>query len=117
MRTIIAGSRTVLDYRHVVDAMEAARILDGLNPTVVLSGTAHGADRLGERWAREHNIFIERYSADWTLHGRGAGVMRNAQMADRAQALVALWHNKSRGTKHMIDTAVRRGLLVVVWPL
>lgn len=36
-------------------------------------------------------------------------------MADRAEALVAIWDGQSRGTKHMIDTARAQGLRVYLW--
>ena len=33
-------------------------------------------------------------------------------MADNADALIAIWDGESRGTKHMIDIARRKGLKV-----
>lgn len=90
MRTTIAGSRTITDYTQVEEAMHQARV-SGITPTVVLSGTARGVDRLGEQWAAEHGIPVERYPADWGAHGRQAGCLRNIKMANEAEALVAVW--------------------------
>lgn len=110
MRTIIAGSRSII-YPHILDrALHAC----GWTPTVVLSGTAQGADRLGERWANYNYVPIERYPADWQANGRIAGFMRNDLMADKAEALIALWDGQSRGTKQMIDRALSRRLRVHV---
>lgn len=116
MRTIIAGSREGPRAEHLTAALDAAA-LGGWEPSVVLSGTARGADTLGEQWAAAHGVPIERFPADWTTHGKAAGYKRNAQMAANADALIALWDGRSRGTKHMIDLATRAGLLVLVFPI
>ena len=86
----------------------------GWTPTVVISGTASGADRLGEAWAAKSGVPCERFPADWNRHGKAAGPIRNEQMADHAEALIALWDGASRGTAHMINAANRKGLRVHV---
>lgn len=111
MRTIIAGSRSCTSYK----AIEAAMNVFGHHPSVVLSGTARGADRLGEEWAKLHGVPIEYYPANWDEYGKAAGLIRNGEMAHNADALVALWDGQSRGTQHMIQVARERGLKVFVW--
>lgn len=113
MRTIIAGSRTVRDPACVVEAVRAS----GIEPSVVLSGGARGADRLGAAWALVRQIPVEIYPADWEKHGKGAGVIRNQQMAEKAEALIAVWDGNSRGTQDMIKRALNRGLVVYVHDL
>ena len=110
MRTIIAGSRTFADLSQM-----QADLGDHIQDiTTVISGTAQGADQLGELWADMHNIPIERYPADWNRYGRSAGYIRNNKMATVADALIAFWDGKSRGTGHMIDLAKSHGLKVTV---
>ena len=113
MRTIIAGSRTGTP-EDLAQALNACPFTYAI--TIVLSGTAQGIDRAGEQWARENGIPLERYPAQWTEHGKAAGLMRNAEMADRADALVAVWDGKSKVTENMISQARRKGLEVFVWP-
>lgn len=108
MRTIIAGSRGVTDIEVVREAVAKC----GWMPTVVISGTARGVDTLGEQWAVENNVPVEKYPADWNKFKRAAGFRRNEKMAKRAQALIAVWDGHSRGTRHMIDVARREGLIV-----
>ena len=108
MRTIIAGSRGILHSGILTDALASC----GWRPTVVLSGTARGADLLGEAWAKEHGVPCERFPAEWDQYGKSAGYKRNVQMAEQAEALIALWDGKSKGTKHMIDIARSKGLRV-----
>jgi hypothetical protein len=110
VRTIIAGSRDLNSYTLVVRAVEES----GIEPTVVLSGGARGIDDQGEKWASRRGIPIERYLAEWKLWGRSAGYRRNVVMAERADALVAVWDGSSRGTKHMIETALSKGLTVYI---
>ena len=110
MRTIIAGSRTCKDYTKLKEAIASAPF----TPVVVLSGTAKGVDKMGERWANENNIPIERYYPQWNLFGHSAGYKRNCLMAVNADALIALWDGESRGTMHMIDIATKQGLQVHV---
>lgn len=114
-RVIIAGTRTFNDY----DLLQAScdRLLAEKRRThaiVILSGTARGADSLGERYAHEHGYAVEKYPADWQRDGKAAGPIRNAQMAKVADALIAFWDGKSRGTKNMIETGKRKGLAVRV---
>jgi hypothetical protein len=83
-------------------------------PTVVLSGGARGADYLGELWAKENGVPLEIYPAHWAMHGKAAGPIRNREMARHAEALIALWDGKSRGTKDMIDVAEAACLRIYV---
>ena len=110
MRTIVAGSRDFRDYGRLVAALDMHYI------SVILSGAARGADRLGERYAAERGIPIERYPAQWELYGRRAGYLRNEEMASAAESLVAFWDGMSPGTGHMIDIARRYGLRVWIVP-
>ena len=111
MKTIIAGSRTIEEYGSLIFAIKHSK----LNITTVISGTAKGVDKLGERYAEENNIPILRFPADWEKHGKSAGYKRNEAMASEADALIALWDRKSKGTKHMIDIAKRKQLKVFVF--
>lgn len=113
MRTIIAGSRGLYDKKELLRALK----LCGWTPTVVISGTARGVDQMGEAWAMEFGVPCEQFPANWERYGKRAGHIRNAEMADHAEALIALWDGASKGTKGMIDIARRRGLRVYVHKL
>lgn len=108
MRVIIAGSRSITDPRILQQAINIC----GWTPTVVLSGGARGADFLGEIWAMEHGVPLERFPAEWATLGLRAGIVRNCVMAEQADALIALWDGMSHGTAHMIQQAYKRRLRV-----
>jgi hypothetical protein len=109
MKTIVAGSRNITNKAHVAYAMSQCP----WTITEVVSGTARGVDQLGEEVAADLKLPVARFPADWSM-GRGAGHARNVKMAHYAEALVAIWDGHSTGTKHMIETATRRGLKVFV---
>lgn len=116
MKVIIAGGRNY-NKQHIVDAtMKYITAKDGADITVteVVCGCARGADTLGRNWAEAKEIPVKEFPASWKEHGKKAGVLRNVEMANYADALVAFWDGESRGTKHMIDTANKKGLKVFI---
>jgi hypothetical protein len=98
MKVIVAGSRSILDYAVVRQAIIDSKF----QITEVFSGDARGVDKLGEVWAKESKIPVQKFPADWERYGRAAGFRRNRQMAHAADALIAVWDGKSRGTADMI---------------
>ncbi len=127
MKTIIAGGRKGVTYEHVANAV-------GQCPwviTEVVCGEAQGADLLGKTWAWQNNIPVKSMAADWNdlshldaiiktnsfgkKYDAFAGIRRNHDMGDYAEALVACWDGISRGTKDMIDYAIKKGLKVFVF--
>ena len=110
MNVIVAGSRSITDIKIVAQAINES----GFDVTEIVSGTARGVDVLGEEWAKSKGIPVKRFPADWEGLGKGAGFIRNAEMAEYADALVAIWDGKSRGTKNMIEQAKSKGLKVHV---
>lgn len=112
MIVIIAGSRNFLDYDLLKEYCD--RVLEGKEVTQIVSGTARGADTLGERYAEERGIPLKQVPANWDVYGKKAGFMRNEYMAEYGDVLIAFWNRKSRGTYHMINTSKKLGLNVHV---
>lgn len=110
MKLIIAGSRGIVDYDKVKTLIDSFRnyLIDVWPYKVireVVSGTARGVDELGERWARENNLLVKKFPADWDQHGKKAGYIRNVAMAEYADIALVLWDGKSKGAEHMINIA------------
>jgi hypothetical protein len=111
IRVIVAGSRTFDNYQYLEEKM--LELLEGTgDPVEIVSGTAKGADQFGEKFAAKHGLGCIRMPANWDQYGKRAGYLRNEQMAEIGDALVAFWDGESRGTKHMIDIAKGKGLAV-----
>ena len=114
MKIIIAGTRTFDNKQLLFNSMNAIIEKFDLHYFEVISGTAEGADKLGEEWGKEKHAIISRFPPDWNKHGKAAGPIRNSQMADVADMCVVFWDGKSKGTKNMIETALSKGLFVKV---
>lgn len=113
-RLIVAGSRDFDDYELLSERLSFFLLKKNFREIEIVSGGAKGADALGERFAEEHGIPLKVFKAEWDIHGRSAGPIRNVAMAKYADALVAFWDGQSKGTAHMIKMARKRGLLVRV---
>lgn len=98
-KLIIAGSRSFNNFklmRSVLDE-EVNSIAE------VVCGEAQGTDSYGKTWAQYHNIPVKSFPADWQRHGSAAGYIRNHEMGDYADELIAFWDGNSPGTKEMIE--------------
>lgn len=108
MKLIIAGGR----FQHLSE--EQIAILDRIHTehgvTEVVSGGAKGVDSDGEAWAQSRGLPVKRFVADWRRFRRGAGPIRNRDMAAYADA-VALFPGGS-GTRGMRDLARKAGLTI-----
>lgn len=111
-RVIIAGGRDFDDFRFLCKKCMAK--LQNKTEVVIVSGTAKGADQLGEKFAKFIGYEIKQFPANWEL-GLIAGMLRNREMAEYADALIAFWDGKSKGTKNMIEEAQKRNLQVAIY--
>jgi len=109
-RVIIAGGRDFDDFRTLSEF--CMHILQNKQNVEVVSGKANGADKLGEQFARFMGYPIKEFPANWDELGKSAGYLRNKEMAEYADALIAFWDGESKGTKHMIDLAKKMNLKV-----
>jgi predicted Rossmann-fold nucleotide-binding protein len=114
-KVIIAGSRGFSNYKLLKETCDDfLRNIKKEYNIVIISGGARGADKAGEKYASDEDLDLEIYPADWKKYGKSAGFMRNEQMANIADAVIAFWNGESHGTKHMIDIAEEKGLNVKV---
>lgn len=105
MKLIIAGGR---DY--CLRPYDYTRLNRIRGVTEVVSGGARGADACGELWASNRKIPVKRFVADWDGFGKRAGMLRNRQMAEYADAVVLF--PGGRGTDNMFDVAKELGLKI-----
>lgn len=83
----------------------------------VIEGGARGVDRIARNWAEKNGLLVRTMEADWERYGKGAGPIRNQDMAKVALAAVLIWDGKSRGTADMLDRVMSRPIPYVVYPL
>lgn len=120
-RVIIAGTRTFDDYAllcatcdHALANKSRVQIISGANVRWEDSKVQHSADLLGVVYALEKGYSITPFPADWNKRGKAAGPIRNRQMAQHADALIAFHDGQSTGTASMIAEAKKAGLKVRV---
>lgn len=114
MRTIIAGPRDYTDYFRVCEGIRSCPWVTTI--TQVVCGGASGVDELGWNWSVSHRIPCRIYFADWVKYGApAAGPIRNREMAENADGLIAITRGYTRGTRNMILTAKQHGLQLHVW--
>lgn len=110
MRVLVCGSRTWDDEDTI-----SARLALFMGDVTIIHGDARGADRIADHCARRWGFAVERYPADWSKHGRRAGIIRNNVMLDtKPNKVIAFWRGNSPGTRHTIEEARRRGIPVEV---
>ena len=73
---------------------------------VVIHGGARGADDLARQWG-EISVGIEgvEFRADWTAHGKAAGMIRNQRMLDEGRPDLVVAFPGGRGTADMVRRA------------
>lgn len=120
----VSGSRTLTGQEEQV----WAAFLDGLAEVAIaldvdqyskaqvryLHGGARGVDQIVAHALLIRGVPVAADRADWTAHGRRAGIIRNERMVGAADALVAVWDGQSTGTRHAIVVARQRGIPVAV---
>lgn len=96
MRLLISGGR------HFADTAIIRKELDHIQNASPISVLIHGGlPALGveaEHWAREHNIHVIRYPANWSLLGKHAEARRNAFMLEDSRPDIILMFPGGRQT-------------------
>lgn len=113
MKCVICGSRSIIDYEIVEKTIKESKF----TITEVVSGCAAGVDLLGEKWAKQNDIPISKFPAEWEKYGKLAGYIRNKQMVDYVTpdgCVIAVWDGISKGTVHTIKYAKEKGVKIFV---
>ena len=112
MKIVIAGSHSFTNYEFLEENCNSI-IFDelGLEPedVTIISGTAKGADTLGEHYAKEYGMKLHKFPAFWRLHGKSAGMLRNTVMANEADYII-LFDMGTPGTTHMLQQAIKKNV-------
>lgn len=87
-------------------------------PVMVLVGDCPtGVDAQVRAWCEYEGVAYTVFYADWDIHGKAAGPIRNREMVAEAHVLLAFWDGKSRGTLSAIREAVKAGVDVRIYPV
>lgn len=111
MKVIVAGGRDFNNYKLLEEKLDF--YFQNITP-VIICGEARGADTLGRKYAEKHGLEVISFPAQWERYGKSAGFKRNEQMSQYADACIAFWDGKSKGTQHMIETMRKKRKIVRV---
>ena len=102
MKLAIVGGRNFDDYGRLRNF--ADYFIDSDDDSIV-SGGAKGADTLGKKYARDNYLSTATFLPDWDKYGKSAGFIRNQQIVDACDMVLAFWDGKSKGTQDTINKA------------
>ena len=112
MRLLICGSRDWTNKEII--KKELLQLLQSHVIEVIIHGGCRGADILAGQAAKELNIPVQEYLADWNTHGKSAGPKRNQKMLDEGKpTFVFAFHDdidESKGTKDMITRTMKANI-------
>lgn len=129
-KVIIAGSRQFNNYNFLKNKCDHA-LKNISEDIIIISGCAKGADKLGEKYALERGYKILKYPAKWDdVEGKPpneiknrangdpywvrAGVNRNTEMVNNADALIA-FDMGTKGIKDTIKKSIEAGLKIKIY--
>ncbi len=94
MKVAIIGSRKIgnLTIDEVIKNVP-------INCSLIISGGAVGVDTLAKQAAQILNIPIKEYLPDYSLYANYAPIIRNRQIVNAADQVIAFWDYKSKGTR------------------
>jgi len=111
-RVLVCGGRNFADRAmvdRVLDAQHAAAPIE-----LLIEGGARGADRHAKAWALSHCVSVLTYEANWELHGKAAGPIRNLLMLDEGKPSLVVAFPGGRGTANMVEQARKRGVPLLI---
>ena len=77
--------------------------------TEIVSGGARGIDSCAKNYANANGIPLKEFLPNYDEFGRSAPLLRNLEIIDYADIVLAFWDGKSRGTKFVIDKCRAKG--------
>lgn len=108
MRTIITGSKATTTYNDLIDAIGNSPF----TPTEIVSSVNRWGDELGERFARDNNLPITRFTADVNKYGKEAEYENFIKMIDYAELVIVLWCGMSEESQRIVNIAKSKGICV-----
>lgn len=96
MKIAVVGSRNIRVVnigRYIADSEE------------IVSGGAVGVDSCAAAYAKENGIKLTVFLPQYERYGRAAPIVRNKEIVDYADRIVAFWNGRSKGTLSVIKYA------------
>lgn len=105
----------VIGSRSITDA-DLSKYIPAQAASLV-SGGAEGVDALAEAYARAHGLPIRIIRPNYELYGKHAPILRDKQIVECADLVIAVWDGVSAGTAFTVDYAHERNVPVRLYVL
>ena len=107
MKLAIIGSRNCPPI-HIEDFLTEI-------PDAIISGGAKGVDTYAREFAKRHNIPLIEFLPEYNKYAsRVAPIVRNRQIVETCDQVLAFWDGTSHGTKFSIDYSRKLGKSVQI---
>lgn len=110
-RILVFGGRDYNDQAMVfgvLDMIAEERVINA----IIQGDCPTGADKLARMWAITRNHHCDSYPANWRVHGKAAGPIRNQQMIDEGRPTMGLGFPGGKGTADMARRLKAAGIPV-----
>lgn len=85
--------------------------------TVIVSGGARGIDALAKEYAQRKGLQLVEFPPDYQRFGKSAPLIRNRQIVEYCDCVVAIWDGFSTGTMQVVQLARKMKKPVSVYTL
>lgn len=113
MKLVVAGTRQYNNPKVIYDEINNIRKQHKITE-ILQGGCPNSADQTAEKYAKEKGITSTTINADWDNLGKKAGPIRNQELAEKGDILLAFWDGKSPGTRDMIYKMRKKGKETIV---
>lgn len=119
VQLVVAGTRTYCNEAEIFARLDKywQRCKDAGVELIIIEGEARGPDLISRKWAESRGVPFRPYPADWDEYGKGAGFIRNEEMAKVGTHVLAFWDGVSHGTNDMIERGLKYQRRVLVIPV
>lgn len=99
MKIAVVGSRDII-------VTDIGRYISGHEE--IVSGGAVGVDSCAAEYAKENGIKLTVFLPCYKRYGRAAPIVRNKEIVDYADKIIAFWNGSSKGTLSVIQYAKKQ---------
>lgn len=116
-RILVCGGRDYADRVTVFGYLDRLwRESAPLDALEIIQGGATGADALAREWCCNREVPYVNVPANWKLHGKAAGPIRNQKMLDKYEPDLVLAFPGGKGTADMVSRAMAASVQVMLVP-
>ncbi len=112
MKVVVSGGREWTNEKIIGERLEKLP-----KDTIIIQGECRGADLIARKIALSLGLDVVGFPANWVKYDKVAGPKRNIKMLNTCPDLLIAFHDDlslSRGTKHIVNEARKRGIEVEV---